>query len=141
MPQDARQPCVFPMGNLGILPSLLFPAEDEPLLPEVPKCDANILDTTVVIPGSWLSNTFRNILTNRAFVSQFHNFLQGLQLHTDYVQNSHFSMWKGNTTGGCMRPTSVFRTEKGMSRLPQEKDELLYVYNNSIQNLYNNPSR
>nr|XP_017498343.1 cytosolic phospholipase A2 epsilon isoform X1 [Manis javanica]XP_036874857.1 cytosolic phospholipase A2 epsilon isoform X1 [Manis javanica] len=74
--------------------------EDEPLLPEVPKCDANILDTTVVIPGSWLSNTFRNILTNRAFVSQFHNFLQGLQLHTDYVQNSHFSMWKDTVLDG-----------------------------------------
>ncbi|KAF3830434.1 hypothetical protein GH733_004253 [Mirounga leonina] len=69
--------------------------EDEPLLPEIPKCDANVLDTTVVIPGSWLSNTFRSILTHRAFVSQFHNFLLGLQLHTDYLQNSQFSMWRG----------------------------------------------
>ncbi|XP_057344708.1 cytosolic phospholipase A2 epsilon isoform X4 [Manis pentadactyla] len=74
--------------------------EDEPLLPEVPKCDANVLDTTVVIPGSWVSNTFRNILTHRAFVSQFHNFLRGLQLHTDYVQNSHFSMWKDTVLDG-----------------------------------------
>lgn len=74
------------------------PAEDEPLLPEIPKCDANVLDTTVVTPASWLSNTFRDILTHRAFVSKFHNFLLGLQLHTDYLQNSQFSMWKGIPT-------------------------------------------
>ena len=78
------------------LPSSLSPAEDEPLLPEIPKCDANVLDTAVVIPGSWLSNTFRSILTHRAFVSQFHNFLLGLQLHTDYLQDSQFCMWRGD---------------------------------------------
>ncbi|XP_044515958.1 cytosolic phospholipase A2 epsilon [Gracilinanus agilis] len=68
--------------------------EDEPILPEIPKCDANTLETTVVIPGTKLANTFRDILTYRAFVSQFNNFLQGLQLHTDYLQNSQFSSWK-----------------------------------------------
>ncbi|XP_015413120.1 PREDICTED: cytosolic phospholipase A2 epsilon [Myotis davidii] len=68
--------------------------EDEPILPEIPKCDANALDTSVVIPGSWLSNTFRNILTYRSFVSEFHNFLLGLQLHTGYLQNGQFSKWK-----------------------------------------------
>ncbi|XP_036154252.1 cytosolic phospholipase A2 epsilon isoform X5 [Myotis myotis] len=68
--------------------------EDDPLLPEIPKCDANALDTSVVIPGSWLSNTFRNILTYRSFVSEFHNFLLGLQLHTGYLQNGQFSKWK-----------------------------------------------
>uniref|UniRef100_U6CU66 Phospholipase A2 n=1 Tax=Neovison vison TaxID=452646 RepID=U6CU66_NEOVI len=74
--------------------------EDEPLLPEIPKCDATVLDTAVVIPGSWLSNTFRSILTHRAFVSQFHNFLLGLQLHTDYLQNNQFSMWKDTVLDG-----------------------------------------
>ncbi|XP_008845032.1 cytosolic phospholipase A2 epsilon isoform X1 [Nannospalax galili] len=68
--------------------------EDEPLLPEIPRCDANPLETTVVIPGSWLSNAFREILTHRPFVSEFHNFLYGLQLHTDYLQDSQFSKWK-----------------------------------------------
>ncbi|XP_073921835.1 cytosolic phospholipase A2 epsilon isoform X2 [Castor canadensis] len=72
----------------------LHDIEDEPLLPEIPKCDANTLETTVVIPGSWLSNAFRDILTHRPFVSEFHNFLSGLQLHTDYLQNSQFSVWK-----------------------------------------------
>nr|XP_023414478.1 cytosolic phospholipase A2 epsilon [Loxodonta africana] len=74
--------------------------EDEPLLPEIPKCDANALETTVVIPGSWLSNTFRDILTHRSFVSEFHNFLRGLQLHTDYLQNGQFSKWKDTVLDG-----------------------------------------
>ncbi|XP_057577809.1 cytosolic phospholipase A2 epsilon isoform X2 [Hippopotamus amphibius kiboko] len=74
--------------------------EDEPLLPEIPKCDANVLDTKVVMPGSWLSNTFRNILTYRAFVSEFNNFLLGLQLHSDYLQNHQFSMWKDTVLDG-----------------------------------------
>ncbi|MEJ1278631.1 phospholipase A2 group IVE [Cricetulus griseus] len=70
--------------------------EDDPLLPEIPRCnDASPLETRVVIPASWLSNTFREILTHRSFVSEFHNFLYGMQLHTDYLQNKQFSMWKG----------------------------------------------
>ncbi|XP_036041018.1 cytosolic phospholipase A2 epsilon isoform X1 [Onychomys torridus] len=72
----------------------LHDIEDDPLLPEIPKCDANPLETTVVIPASWLSNTFREILTHRPQVSEFHNFLYGMQLHTDYLQNKQFSMWK-----------------------------------------------
>ncbi|XP_004380713.1 cytosolic phospholipase A2 epsilon [Trichechus manatus latirostris] len=74
--------------------------EDEPLLPEIPKCDANVLETTVVIPGSWLSNTFRDILTHRSFVSEFHNFTRGLQVHTNYLQNSQFSKWKDTVLDG-----------------------------------------
>ncbi|XP_014636084.1 PREDICTED: cytosolic phospholipase A2 epsilon [Ceratotherium simum simum] len=74
--------------------------EDEPLLPEIPKCDDNVLDTTVVTPGSWLSNTFRSVLTHRPFVSEFHNFLQGLQLHTDYLQSREFSTWKDTVLDG-----------------------------------------
>ncbi|KAM7327503.1 hypothetical protein ACRRTK_013870 [Alexandromys fortis] len=72
----------------------LHDIEDDPLLPEIPKCDANPLETTVVIPASWLSNTFREILTHRPLVSEFHNFLYGLQLHTDYLQHKQFAMWK-----------------------------------------------
>ncbi|XP_008585972.1 PREDICTED: cytosolic phospholipase A2 epsilon [Galeopterus variegatus] len=74
--------------------------DEEPILPEIPKCDANTLETTVVIPGSWLSNTFREILTYRHFVSEFHNFLSGLQLHTGYLQNGQFSMWKDTVLDG-----------------------------------------
>lgn len=98
----------------------LSPAEDEPLLPEIPKCDANVLDTAVVIPGSWLSNTFRSILTHRAFVSQFHNFLLGLQLHTDYLQNSQFSMWRGNPP---WQPAPAWIKGKCLLKLPWGKDD------------------
>nr|XP_020865071.1 cytosolic phospholipase A2 epsilon isoform X2 [Phascolarctos cinereus] len=73
---------------------LCYLLEDEPLLPEIPKCDTNVLETTVVLPATKLANTLRDVLTYRAFVSQFHNFLQGLQLHTDYLQNSQFTTWK-----------------------------------------------
>ena len=103
------------------------PAEDEPLLPEIPKCDANVLDTTVVTPASWLSDTFRNVLTHRAFVSQFHNFLLGLQLHTDYLQNSQFSMWKGNLTCCQQGLPSLWRKKSGCGGCHRVKDEkLLY---------------
>lgn len=87
-----------PPNSCDLLSIPISPTEDEPLLPEIPKCDANVLDTSVVVPGSWLSNTFRQILTHRSFVSEFHNFLLGLQLHTDYLQNGQFSMWKGTPT-------------------------------------------
>uniref|UniRef100_A0A480LVA8 Phospholipase A2 n=1 Tax=Sus scrofa TaxID=9823 RepID=A0A480LVA8_PIG len=101
--------------------------EDEPLLPEIPKCDANVLDTTVVTPASWLSDTFRNVLTHRAFVSQFHNFLLGLQLHTDYLQNSQFSMWKGNLTCCQQGLPSLWRKKSGCGGCHRVKDEkLLY---------------
>ncbi|XP_048188334.1 cytosolic phospholipase A2 epsilon isoform X2 [Perognathus longimembris pacificus] len=68
--------------------------EDEPILPEIPRCDTDNLETTVIVPGSWLSNTFRDILTHRPLVSEYHNFLNGLQLHTNYLQDGQFSMWK-----------------------------------------------
>ncbi|XP_055448221.1 cytosolic phospholipase A2 epsilon isoform X1 [Psammomys obesus] len=72
----------------------LHDIEDDPLLPEIPRCDNNPLETTVVIPASWLSNTFREMLTHRPLVSEFHNFLYGMQLHTDYLQNKQFSKWR-----------------------------------------------
>ncbi|XP_049637641.1 cytosolic phospholipase A2 epsilon [Suncus etruscus] len=74
--------------------------EDEPILPEVPKCNPNVLDTTVVVPATWLSDTFRSILTKRIFVSEFHNFLLGLQLHKDYLHNSQFSKWRDTMLDG-----------------------------------------
>ncbi|TKC36130.1 hypothetical protein EI555_016568, partial [Monodon monoceros] len=99
LPEPAR--CLEFVPHLGgVFPQVDKGEKDEPLLPEIPKCDANMLDTTVVTPGSWLSNTFRNILTSRAFVSEFHNFLLGLQMHTDYYQNGQFSTWKDSVLDG-----------------------------------------
>uniref|UniRef100_A0A4X2KC25 Phospholipase A2 n=1 Tax=Vombatus ursinus TaxID=29139 RepID=A0A4X2KC25_VOMUR len=89
--------------------------EDEPLLPEIPKCDANVLETTVVLPATKLANTLRDVLTYRAFVSQFHNFLRGLQLHTDYLQNSQFDTWK-DTVLDCF-PNRLTQAEKHLCLL------------------------
>ncbi|KAB0374547.1 hypothetical protein FD755_013039 [Muntiacus reevesi] len=116
--------------------------EDEPLLPEIPKCDANVLDTTVVTPASWLSNSFRDILTHRAFVSKFHNFLLGLQLHADYLQNSQFSMWKDTVLDGfpnqltasvnhlCLLDTAFFVNSSYAPLLrPERKADLIIHLN------------
>ncbi|XP_072480775.1 cytosolic phospholipase A2 epsilon isoform X2 [Notamacropus eugenii] len=89
--------------------------EDEPLLPEIPKCEANVLETTVVLPASKLSNTLRDVFTYRAFVSQFHNFLQGLQLRTDYLQNSQFATWK-DTVLDCF-PNRLTQSENHLCLL------------------------
>ncbi|OBS82430.1 hypothetical protein A6R68_23577 [Neotoma lepida] len=113
----------------------LHDIEDDPLLPEIPKCDANPLETTVVIPASWLSNTFREILTHRPQVSEFHNFLYGMQLHTDYLQNKQFSMWKGVQCSKCppimlqpLKQTCEYCTEQNIpfpSYSIQEDDKSL----------------
>ncbi|XP_074145467.1 cytosolic phospholipase A2 epsilon [Sminthopsis crassicaudata] len=89
--------------------------EDEPLLPEIPKCEANVLETTVVTPATNLSNTLRDILTYRAFVSQFNNFLRGLQLHTNYLQESQFSIWK-DTVLDCF-PNRLTQSENHLCLL------------------------
>lgn len=113
--------------NFCNLPSIhpFPPAEDDPLLPEIPKCDANPLETTVVIPASWLSNTFREILTHRPQVSEFHNFLYGMQLHTDYLQNKQFSMWKGTPTWVLLRGWLCWGEEEIGIEVAIEKDGLL----------------
>ncbi|XP_006883282.1 PREDICTED: cytosolic phospholipase A2 epsilon [Elephantulus edwardii] len=116
--------------------------EDEPILPEIPKCDGKVLETTVVVPGSWLSNTFRDILTYRKCVSEFHNFLQGLQLHTDYLQNGQFSKWKdtlldgfpnqltGSTKHLCLLDTAFFVNSSYPPLLrPERKADLIIHLN------------
>lgn len=103
---------IWAPNSYDLLSNPFSPAEDDPLLPEIPKCEANALDTSVVTPASRLSNTFREILTYRSLVSEFHNFLLGLQLHTDYLQNGQFAMWKGTLPGCCLRPASVLRRDK-----------------------------
>ncbi|KAM8783927.1 cytosolic phospholipase A2 epsilon [Rhynchonycteris naso] len=116
--------------------------EDEPLLPEIPNCNANVLDTSVVIPASWLSNTFRHILTYRSFVSEFHNFLLGLQLHTDYLQNGQFSKWKDTVLDNfpnqltesvnhlCLLDTAFFVNSSYPPLLRQERKADLIIHLN-----------
>ncbi|XP_066133064.1 cytosolic phospholipase A2 epsilon [Saccopteryx bilineata] len=116
--------------------------EDEPLLPEIPSCNPNALDTSVVIPASWLSNTFRHILTYRSFVSEFHNFLLGLQLHTDYLQNGQFSKWKDTVLDNfpnqltesvnhlCLLDTAFFVNSSYPPLLRQERKADLIIHLN-----------
>ncbi|XP_010217774.1 PREDICTED: cytosolic phospholipase A2 epsilon-like [Tinamus guttatus] len=50
--------------------------------------------TSLSIPKGRLSNTLRDLMTGRPVVSNYHNFLKGLQLHNEYLENDRFCMWK-----------------------------------------------
>uniref|UniRef100_A0A8C3LHB2 Phospholipase A2 n=1 Tax=Chrysolophus pictus TaxID=9089 RepID=A0A8C3LHB2_CHRPC len=64
--------------------------EEEPLLPLKP----HDLRTRLLTPASPLSSAIRDALTDRFSVAQEHNFLKGLQVHNDYLENRHFHRWK-----------------------------------------------
>lgn len=53
-------------------------------------------------------------------MSEFHNFLYGLQLHTDYLQHKQFSMWKGTPPGSSSRAASLGR-EINRTEMPWRK--------------------
>ncbi|NXE95138.1 PA24E phospholipase, partial [Menura novaehollandiae] len=50
--------------------------------------------TCLSIPQGYLSKTLREMMTGRPVVSTYHNFLKGLQLHNEYLENDSFCMWK-----------------------------------------------
>ncbi|XP_068017481.1 cytosolic phospholipase A2 epsilon-like [Melanerpes formicivorus] len=64
--------------------------EEHPALPKKPHEQATCLS----IPKGCLSNTLREMMTERPVVSTYHNFLKGLQLHNKYLENESFCMWK-----------------------------------------------
>ncbi|NWH20144.1 PA24E phospholipase, partial [Grus americana] len=64
--------------------------EEHPALPKKPHEQT----TSLSIPKGCLSNTLREMMTGRPVVSTYHNFLKGLQLHNQYLQNESFCMWK-----------------------------------------------
>lgn len=65
--------------------------EEQPDLPEKPYEMATCMFT----PTSGLSTALRDILTDRPAVSKYHNFLRGFQMHNEYIQQEHFTKWKG----------------------------------------------
>ncbi|POI35204.1 hypothetical protein CIB84_001044 [Bambusicola thoracicus] len=69
---------------------ICFLEEEEPLLPLKP----HDLRTRLLTPASPLSSAIRDALTERFSVAQEHNFLKGLQVHNDYLENRHFCRWK-----------------------------------------------
>uniref|UniRef100_A0A8V5FS01 Phospholipase A2 n=1 Tax=Melopsittacus undulatus TaxID=13146 RepID=A0A8V5FS01_MELUD len=64
--------------------------EEEPLLPLKP----HELRTRLFTPPGPLGSTLRTVLTDRFCIAQDHNFLKGLQMHNDYLENKHFCRWK-----------------------------------------------
>lgn len=65
--------------------------EEQPDLPEKPYEMATCMFT----PTSGLSTALRDILTDRPALSKYHNFLRGFQMHNEYIQQEHFTKWKG----------------------------------------------
>ncbi|XP_069064877.1 cytosolic phospholipase A2 delta [Pleurodeles waltl] len=52
------------------------------------------MKTLLHTPPGMLSNTLKDILTNRFIDGEQHNFLKGLQMHKGYSDYSQFSTWK-----------------------------------------------
>ncbi|XP_010116472.1 PREDICTED: cytosolic phospholipase A2 epsilon-like [Chlamydotis macqueenii] len=64
--------------------------EEEPLLPQ----KLHELRTRLFTPLGRLGSALRSALTDRLCIAQEHNFLKGLQMHNDYLENKHFCRWK-----------------------------------------------
>nr|XP_056707871.1 cytosolic phospholipase A2 epsilon-like [Euleptes europaea] len=64
---------------------------DDTILPSRP----HELDTRVVCAQGQLSRFLREVLTGRPTIAEYPNFLRGFQMHDEYLNNKHFSTWKG----------------------------------------------
>uniref|UniRef100_G1KQK9 Phospholipase A2 n=1 Tax=Anolis carolinensis TaxID=28377 RepID=G1KQK9_ANOCA len=64
--------------------------DEVPDLPDRP----HEIPTRMLTPAGGISETLRDILTDRPAVSKYHNFLRGFQMHNEYMHNPHFSKWK-----------------------------------------------
>nr|XP_009682981.1 PREDICTED: cytosolic phospholipase A2 epsilon-like [Struthio camelus australis] len=64
--------------------------EEQPALPK----RSHEQTTYLSVPKGCLSNTLRELMTGRPVVSNYHNFLKGLQLHDEYLEHDSFCMWK-----------------------------------------------
>uniref|UniRef100_A0A8D0L2E4 Phospholipase A2 n=1 Tax=Sphenodon punctatus TaxID=8508 RepID=A0A8D0L2E4_SPHPU len=64
--------------------------DEEPALPKRPDAPP----TRLFSPSGTLSKGLREIITKRPVVSQYPNFLKGLQLNNKYLENDSFCEWK-----------------------------------------------
>ncbi|KAL8169459.1 UNVERIFIED_CONTAM: hypothetical protein K2H54_049598 [Gekko kuhli] len=71
--------------------------DEDPHLPTRPY----ELKTHMYVPAGNLSSAFRGVLTDRFSVAQYHNFLKGLQLHNNYLENEQFQRWKATVLDCC----------------------------------------
>uniref|UniRef100_A0A8B9QQ54 Phospholipase A2 n=1 Tax=Anas platyrhynchos TaxID=8839 RepID=A0A8B9QQ54_ANAPL len=76
--------------NADMDPLLVLSAEEHPALPK----RSHEQTTSLSVPKGCLSNTLREMMTGRPVVSNYHNFIKGLQLHDKYLENESFCMWK-----------------------------------------------
>ncbi|XP_033030300.1 cytosolic phospholipase A2 epsilon-like [Lacerta agilis] len=84
--------------------------DTEPHLPSRPHEQKTHLYT----PAGPLSSAFRDVLTDRLSVAQYHNFLRGLQLDNGYLENDSFRRWKG-TILDASSPNQLTQTEEYLS--------------------------
>ncbi|XP_061467323.1 cytosolic phospholipase A2 epsilon-like isoform X1 [Rhineura floridana] len=84
--------------------------DEEPHLPTRPHEQKTHLYT----PAGPLSSAFRNVLTDRLSVAQYHNFLRGLQLNNSYLENDTFHRWK-DTVLDSSSPNQLTQTEDYLS--------------------------
>nr|XP_056707872.1 cytosolic phospholipase A2 epsilon-like [Euleptes europaea] len=66
---------------------------DEDTFPTLPK-RPHVRSPRLFIPSGSLTKALRDIVTMRPVVSQYHNFMKGLQLNNKYVENDNFCTWK-----------------------------------------------
>ncbi|KAK9409735.1 Phospholipase A2 [Crotalus adamanteus] len=69
--------------------------------------------TDLYIPAGPLSSAFRDVLTDRLSVAQYHNFIKGLQLDNKYLENESFSRWQDTILDSS--PNQLTQTEKYLS--------------------------
>ncbi|KAH0620643.1 hypothetical protein JD844_021309 [Phrynosoma platyrhinos] len=84
--------------------------DEEPQLPSRPHEQKAHLYT----PAGPLSSAFRDVLTDRLSVAQYHNFMKGLQLDNSYLQNDKFCRWKDTVLDSCA-PNQLTQTEDYLS--------------------------
>ncbi|XP_077178892.1 cytosolic phospholipase A2 epsilon-like isoform X1 [Paroedura picta] len=70
--------------------------------------------TYLYTPAEPLSSAFRDVLTDRLSVAQYHNFLRGLQLDNSYLKQSNFNRWK-DTVLDSSSPNQLTQTEEYLS--------------------------
>ncbi|XP_058018006.1 cytosolic phospholipase A2 epsilon-like [Ahaetulla prasina] len=70
--------------------------------------------TYLYTPAGPLSSAFRDVLTDRLTVAQYHNFIKGLQLNSSYLENENFCRWK-DTVLDSSSPNQLTQTEEYLS--------------------------
>ncbi|XP_067318935.1 cytosolic phospholipase A2 epsilon-like [Anolis sagrei] len=70
--------------------------------------------THLCTPAGPFSCAFRDVLTSRLSIAQYHNFLKGLQLDNNYLQNDNFCRWKGTVLDPCS-PNHLTQTDEYLS--------------------------